>query len=203
MVAGPPNSIAGLIRHMLGLGLHLVKLEQGLKKPVLMRWTEAVALSADQAIEHVGRGGNLGVHLGKSRLVVIDAENRAATNAMVEAGFVPTVIPAKAQVPPGHPCESKIGGSHTWLRVPSSIEDGHLHTVLGIRIANGGVFDALAGDRQAVAPPSALNQADGRRYVPAAGGILDFAAGAAEIPEAPEWLFDASYAQRRELLAAS
>lgn len=195
--------IADMIRRMIDLDLHLVRLHRGVKAPVLLQWQNAPALTFDEALDHVARGGNLGINLRHSRLVVLDAENAAATQAVVEAGGVPTVIPAKSQVPPGHACAHKIGGSHTWLRVRDGIAAENLHTVLGIRLANGGIFDALAGSRQAVAPPSTLNEADGRRYVLAGGGVLDPAAGWSDIPEAPEWLFDTSYARKPTLLAAS
>lgn len=194
------DPIADLIRRMMAYGLHLVALEEGLKKPVQYRWTGAPALTLDEAVAHVNRQGNLGVNLRNSHLVVLDAENAAATAALREAGFIPTVVPAKAQVPEGHSCAAKIGGSHTWLRVPSGIDEDHLRTALGVRLSNGGVLDVLAGSRQAVAPPSALSVADGRRYVPARGGALDPDSGVTDLDIAPEWLFDPSYLQRHQPL---
>lgn len=195
------DQLADLIGRMFDYGLHLVALEPGLKKPVLKRWNDAPALTQDEAINHVYAHGNLGVNLRNSHLVVLDAENTAATIALREAGFTPTVIPAKAQVKPGHSCEAKIGGSHTWLRVPDGVDEKHLRTVLGIRLSNGGVLDALAGSRQAVAPPSSLSVADGLRYLAAKGGPLDPTSGETELDIAPEWLFDASYLQRHQILA--
>ncbi|BBY54082.1 hypothetical protein MKOR_13330 [Mycolicibacillus koreensis] len=174
---------------MAELGAHLLELRSGEKFPIAKKWTLAPALTPDAAIAHLNSGGNIGVNLLPSRMVVIDSENHVATTALINAGFTPTVVPAKAQMTSGH----KRGGAHFWLRLPDLLSDlldsQELKSDLQLRVAGRGLVDVLAGARQAVAPPSALAEAGGLRYLPATGGALDVTSPT-ELQVAPEWLFD-------------
>lgn len=196
----------GLIERMTALGAQLMPLKRGIKKPSGTGWTVAAALTVDQAVQHVADGGNLGVNLGNSRLVAFDCEDQLATAAVTAAGFTPTVIPAKAQYegilkpgledPDSGQPNRKRGGSHVWLWVPDGIDTTALSSEhsMQLRLPNGGVMDVLAGPRYVVAPPSALELAYDRQYLPAGSGPLDLSTGA-EPPNlgvAPMWLFDLS-----------
>lgn len=192
-----------LLVRMTSLGAHLTRLKPNMKQPSESGWTLAPAITPTEAEAYVAAGGNLGVNQALSRLVVLDAENEAATAALLAAGFELTVIPAKAQyqgiLKPGLPDPDsgkenrKYGGSHVWLRVPDGIDAGSLPADrLGIELPGGGKIDALAGRRYVVAPPSALELVYGGRYAPAAGGLLDLDTPLREVPVAPMWLFDAT-----------
>lgn len=185
-----------LLLRMTSFGAHLVPLRKAKKAPMSERWPMAAALTVNDAEAHLERGGNVGINLASSRMICLDAENFAGTAAVNDAGFSLTVIPAKAQVPHPtnpNPAKDKRGGSHTWLRIPDGIDPVTLHTVLAIKLPNGGLIDMLAGPRFAVAPPSQLDEAPGYQYAPAVGGILDPESGLTELPVAPVWLFDAAW----------
>lgn len=176
-----------LIERMAALGAHLVLVKRGVKAPVHRRWTMSPAISVDEAVAHVAAGGNLGANQALSRIVVLDAEDEAATHALRRAGFELTVATAKAQ----DPKSPKYGGSHVWLRVPDHIDSAALPSNrTGIVLPGGGKIDALAGARQMVVPPSAIDEAPGHNYAPYAGGLLDLDTELRSIPVAPDWLFD-------------
>ncbi|MDO2981375.1 DUF3987 domain-containing protein [Mycobacteroides abscessus] len=186
---------------MVQLGAHLTRLKPNMKQPSESGWTLAPAITPAEAETYVAAGGNLGVNQALSRLVVLDAENEAATAALLAAGFELTVIPAKAQYqgilkpglsdPDSGKENRKYGGSHVWLRVPDGIDASTLPADrLGIELPGGGKVDALAGRRYVVAPPSALELVYGGRYAPAVGGLLDLDTPLREVPVAPMWLFD-------------
>ncbi|ULP45891.1 DUF3987 domain-containing protein [Mycolicibacter virginiensis] len=181
-----------LLARMTGLGSHLVALASTAKRPVSDGWPLARALSVEDAETHLDRGGNVGVNLAASAMICLDAENFAATAAVTGAGFIHTVIPAKAQTEHAiDPAKDKRGGTHTWLRVPDGIDPWELRSDrTGITLPNGGTIDVLAGHRQAVAPPSQLAEAPGYMYQPALGGPLDPSSGVTDIAIAPMWLFD-------------
>lgn len=150
------NANRKLIARMAELGCHLMPLAPQIKHPIMEGWPLALATTVDDAIAHVEAKGNLGVNLASSRLIVLDSENLAATQAVVDAGFTLTVITAKSQDPTSH----KRGGSHVWLRVPDGIEARGLPSNrLQIPLANGGMIDVLAGARYVVAPPSRIDEA--------------------------------------------
>jgi hypothetical protein len=179
-----------LLARMASLGAHLMPLVNTAKQPTSIGWPLALALTASDADAHLARGGNIGVNLASSRLICLDAENIASTNAVKHAGFTLTVITAKAQVP----TSPKYGGSHTWLRVPEGVDTVSLCTRLGITLPGGGTIDVLAGARYAVAPPSRIDEAPGFMYAPCRGGPLDPAVYGADpdcdLDVAPMWLFD-------------
>ncbi|SIF25288.1 bifunctional DNA primase/polymerase [Mycobacteroides abscessus] len=197
-----------LIERMTALGAQLMPLKRGIKKPSNTGWTVAAALTVDQAEEHVGRGGNLGVNLGNSRFVAFDCEDRLASQAVAcaGAGFAPTVIPAKAQYegilkpgledPDSGKQNRKVDGSHVWLRVPDGIDPTALTSEhsMQLRLPNGGVMDVLAGPRYVVAPLSRLEIAYDAAYLPAGVGPLDLTTGQEPpgLAVAPMWLFDLS-----------
>lgn len=183
-----------LLNRMTGLGAHLMTLVSTAKNPTSRGWPKALALSVDAAEAHVARGGNIGVNLASSRLICLDAENSAATRAVIGAGFTLTVVTAKGQ----DPASPKHGGSHTWLRVPDSLDARELRgDRTGITLPGGGKIDVLAGARYAVAPPSQLHEAPGFFYAPAKGGPLDLSSGVDDLDEAPMWLFDATFTPTR------
>ncbi|SHT85304.1 bifunctional DNA primase/polymerase domain protein [Mycobacteroides abscessus subsp. bolletii] len=186
------NANHKLIARMAELGCHLMPLAPQIKHPIMEGWPLALATTVDDAIAHVDAKGNLGVNLASSRLIVLDSENLAATQAVVDAGFTLTVITAKSQDPTSH----KRGGSHVWLRVPDGIEARGLPSNrLQIPLANGGMIDVLAGARYVVAPPSRIDEAPNWMYAPCQGGPLDlFMPALLDIPVAPSWLFDRSAA---------
>ncbi len=179
-----------LLERIVALGGHLMPLKPGIKKALLAKWQLAPALTVDEALAYIESGGNIGVHLGFSGLIALDAENAPATQHVLRSGFQLTVAPAKSRIE-GHP---KQHGSHTWLRVPEGIDPTTLSTRLQIPLADGGVMDVLAGGRYAVAPPSQLTEAPGWAYSAYAGSPLDLAVPLedAVIAEAPMWLFDAA-----------
>lgn len=181
-----------LIARMDELGCHLMPLKPQIKHPIMEGWPLALASTVDDAIAHVDAKGNLGVNLASSRLIVLDSENLAATQAVVNAGFTLTVITAKSQ----DPTSPKRGGSHVWLRVPEGIEARALPSNrLSIALPDGGKIDVLAGARYVVAPPSRIDEAPKWMYAPCQGGPLDlFMPVLLDIPVAPNWLFDRSAA---------
>lgn len=193
-----------VIARMVSLGAALAPLVGGAKTPARKGFLTADPMTVDEAEAHVNRGGNLGVVLGLSRLIALDAEDVAATVAITAGGFTPTVIPAKAQFkgilkpdlpdPDSGKPNRKLGGSHTWLRVPDDIDAqalGSAGKAMQVRLPGGGLIDVLAGGHYVVAPPSQLELAYGMAYQPVAGGPLDITLDAMpDIPEAPRWLFD-------------
>lgn len=180
--------ITPLLVRMTSLGGHLMKLKPRVKKPERSGWPMALAVTVEEADVHLARGGNIGINLSASRLIAFDCEDTAATDALLRAGFVLTVIPAKAQ----DPANPKFGGSHTWLRIPDSIVDPLAlpGDQLGITLSGGGKIDVLAGSRLVVAPPSQIEEAPGLFYAPCAGGALDLTGPLPDLDEAPAWLFD-------------
>lgn len=191
---------------MVQLGGALFTLRPGMKQPAREGWQTAAVMTPTEAANHADGGGNLGLHLGRSNMVAFDSEDLLATTALLEAGFVPTVIPAKAQYtgvlkpglddPSSGKENAKVGGSHVWLRVPDTIDASQLSTdhSMQLTLPNGGLIDVLAGPKYVVAPPSALELTYGMRYAASQGGPLDLSLGAAapDIAEAPAWLFDLS-----------
>lgn len=192
MPLNPEVDAFAAVARMDALGVHLMPLKPGVKAPLAKGWPIAPAYSAEEAQAYVRRGGNLGVNLIASRLIVLDAEDALATAAVAAAGFRPTVYPAKSQAPANpNPAKNKRGGSHTWLRVPADLDPAKIRSDrMGLILVNGGKIDVLANARYAVAPPSRLDEAPGYFYAPVAGGLADPSAPLTDIPEAPRWLFD-------------
>lgn len=187
-----PGLAVFVIRRMLALGFHLVRLHAGTKKPVGAGWNDparTAALTEEEALVHVLEGGNLGVLLGPSNLIVVDAENLAAVQALKAAGLHPVLITAKGTLPVlCDPRIDKRGGGHAWLRVPESHRGRRLSNIPQAKVADGGLIDVLAAPgSMAVVPPTALIAAGGHRYV-ADGGHQVW--HAEDVADAPEWLFD-------------
>lgn len=180
-----------ILERIVALGCHLMPLKSGIKIPSRDEWQLAPAMTLDEAVAHVDAGGNLGIHLGFSGLIALDAENELATRDVMAAGLQLTVAPAKSRVA-GNP---KHHGSHTWLRVPEGIDPTTLTSHgMQVTLPGGGLIDVLAGGKQAVVPPSRLDDAPGWAYSAYAGSPLDLAVPLeeAEIATAPLWLFDAT-----------
>lgn len=180
-----------LIERMVALGAHLMLLKPRMKAPSKSGWPLAAAVTLEEAERHLSGGGNIGVNLRLSNLVVLDAENTAATEALVSSGFTPTVIPAKSQMAePINPADDKRGGSHVWLRIPAGIDAQVLpQDRLAIMLPGGGKIDILAGVRYTVAPPSTIAEAPGKQYAAGKDGPLD-AAVQCDLDVAPMWLFE-------------
>ncbi|WP_100452037.1 bifunctional DNA primase/polymerase [Mycobacteroides abscessus] len=179
------------IERIVALGCHLMPLKPGAKNPAREKWQIAPAMTVDEAVAHVAAGGNLGIHLGFSGLIALDAENLAASQAVMGIGLRLTVAPAKSRVA-GHPKEH---GSHTWLRVPEGIDPTSLTSHgMQVTLPGGGLIDVLAGGKQAVVPPSTLTEVQGAAYSAYAGSPLDLDVplDQAVIATAPLWLFDAT-----------
>lgn len=195
-----------LAMRMVSLGAFPFRLRPGMKQPNGRGWQLSEALTPTEVAAHADGGGNIGLHLGKSAMIAFDAEDRLATAAVMEAGFVPTVIPAKGQYegvlkpglddPESGKENRKVGGSHVWLRVPAGIDSSSLSSdhSMQLTLPNGGLIDVLCGPKYVVAPPSALDLAYGTRYAASQGGPLDLALGveAPDLVDAPMWLFDLS-----------
>jgi len=200
--AGTPRTAGDptyqLLQRMLDLGCHLLPLRPGEKRAAGSGWPNAAPLGVEEARAHLDSGRNLGVNLGRSGMVCVDSENALATAALLEAGFIPTVIPAKAQLTAadidfavhGH----KQGGAHFWMLVPPGIDPLELHKTTVIPLPGGGVVDALAGKgAYAVAPPSRIIEAQRYTYAPAQGGPLDLSlTNPPRLQVAPAWLFEAT-----------
>ncbi|MBE5488580.1 hypothetical protein E3G71_001081 [Mycobacteroides abscessus] len=189
--AQDPAATAVVIKRMLALGFHLVALPAGTKKPRGRGWNDpeqTPALTFEQASAHVADGGGLGVLLGPSDLIVIDAENAAATAALVAAGYTPVLYTAKGMNPVRcDPRANKIGGGHFWFRRPLSIPAEQLSNVPQKVVGDGGLVDVLgAPGSMAVVPPTALVEAAGWRYTAEGHNRLWHGDG---LPEAPMWLF--------------
>lgn len=190
---GTPRDIGpgdrAILERIVALGGHLMPLKPGIKKPSRDLWQLAPAITIEEALAHLAAGGNLGIHLGFSGMIALDAENLAASQAVMGIGLRLTVAPAKSRVA-GSP---KHHGSHTWLRVPKGIDPTTLSSHgMQVRLPNGGLIDVLAGGKQAVIPPSTLTEAPGVAYMAYKGGPVDLEVPLedAEIAEAPMWLFD-------------
>lgn len=185
-----------IIRHMIdNLALHLVKLHPGTKKPMGNRWNDPAvhpALTADEAIAHHAAGGGLGVLLGPSRLIILDAENYAAVQALRDAGLRPVLYTAKGINTDVcvDPRTDKRGGGHFWLRYDQDFDRARLDNVPAAKIGNGGVVDVLAMPGcMAVVPPTALVEAGMWCYTAdGAHPVWDAAHPVVDVP--PEWLLD-------------
>lgn len=163
---------------------YTIRVKRGLKEPVGAQWNQRLNASADDVRAHVAAGANVGVIPGRSHLVVLDAENAAATDFVRSLGFEPTVITANGGAGPtladGSP-NPKQDGTHTHLRVPGSAPAELGDTGAAIALPNGGKLEIFAGvDRHVMVPPSRLDEAGGRPY----------AFTGADVAEAPRWLWD-------------
>ncbi|KXP08703.1 bifunctional DNA primase/polymerase [Tsukamurella pseudospumae] len=183
-----------VIRRMVALGFHLVKLRAGAKHPVGAGWNDPAvtpALTAEEAIEHVANGGGLGVLLGPSRLIVVDAENAAATVALKAAGLRPVLRTAKGMSPvSADPRVDKRGGSHIWCQYGEDFDTSRLQNLNQRKIGDGGLVDVLAAPgSMAVVPPTALIEAAGWWYT-ADGNHTVWSGEPLDAP--PDWLLDAA-----------
>lgn len=172
------------IARLASAGAHMLRLYAGTKEPIGKGWNKAAPLTREEAEAHIENGGNIGFIPGRSRMVVIDAENAAGTKWVRSLGFTPTVTTAKSeigQLTDGKP-NKKLGGSHTWLALPdyapAALSDGKM-----ITLRDGGRVEVLAAaGRNVVAPPSRLDEAFGRAYTHTG----------AEIETCPQWLWDSA-----------
>lgn len=168
-----------IVDTLLSNGLHLLPLHRGSKAPVEAGWQHAAALPRDAAISTLTVDGNVGWHVGASNKVVVDAEDAAATAAMVAAGYAPSIATANGV----DPTSTKFGGRHFVFDVPEGTDPATLRSVLQLPL-NGGAADVLAGARYAVAPGSQLYEARGGRYA----ALASWASGTTN-GVAPAWLW--------------
>ncbi|OBA92974.1 hypothetical protein A5666_00075 [Mycolicibacterium fortuitum] len=149
---------------------HAIRIKPGLKEPVGFAWNHQPALTPDSASAHVAAGGNIGVDPGRSRMVLLDAEDALGTAWVRSLGFEPTVITAKSGAGPvlaDGKENTKAGGSHTWLQLSEDAPADLGNTSSAIALPNGGRLEvfAAAGVRHVMVPPSRLDEAGGRAYV--------------------------------------
>lgn len=117
-------------------GLHLVKVRPFSKVPVSRTWTTDPNLTVREAIEHQNAGGNLAMHLGKSCMIVANADTDAQVVAMLRYGLEPHVWTPR--------------GAHFWAP-DTAFAGGHL-----VRVAEEIGVEVLHGNRFVLLPPSRL-----------------------------------------------
>ena len=148
------------------LGAHLIKLHPGRKAPVELAWQDQPALTEAEAVAWLVAGGNIGINLlrsgahGATGWLVLDAENQAAADFLIAAGFVPTARTANSK----DEFSPKFGGCHFWLPLPAGIDPAELKSTLQLPLEGGGLLDLLVGARYVVGPGSRLDSAPGVRY---------------------------------------
>ncbi|SKG49188.1 bacteriophage protein [Mycobacteroides abscessus subsp. massiliense] len=183
------------VQRMLAYGAHLTHLPMGEKLPPRKGWKVAAPMTEDEAVAHPG---NLGVNLALTRMAVIECETALGTQLMMQAGYTPTVLPAKSLLGdtlPSGARNRKRGGAHFWFRVPDGIDPTELPEESTGHCIPGGTeddkIDMLGGWRYVVAPPSALTEAGGAEYQFAAGGLGDPTLPMAAMQTLPAWSLDA------------
>jgi P4 family phage/plasmid primase-like protien len=170
---------AAIVDTLLSHNLHLLPLHPESKAPVERDWPNAAAPPREASISALTGSGNIGWNVGASNKIVVDAENAAATAAMVAAGYVPSIATANGV----DPTSPKHGGRHFVFDVPAGADPTTLRSVLQLPL-NGGTVDLLAGARYAVAPGSQLWEARSGRYA----ALEPWASGTTNGP-APAWLW--------------
>jgi hypothetical protein len=142
--------------------VHLVLLMKGRKRPTAeLAWPDLPNPSRACALDHLMRGGNVGLNLGKSNLLGIDSDNDSASGMLLRRGFDPVTEPANAKNY-DHP-KGKFGGCHFLWRVPAEwgvTGDQVRGPGRTTFLPDGAKFDALAGRRYLVLPPSVIGEYD-------------------------------------------
>lgn len=182
---------ASAIAWLTSLGAHQMPLREMEKRPVSAGWPVNPAVTPESAEGWVAQFGNLGVNVGRSQLVILDAEDALATAWVQETlGFTPTVITANAQNPAN---VEKFGGRHFYLPLPEGVAGEPMHYRRTTVLPNGGKLEVLAGHgRFAVAPPTCTAESGYRRYtvVPTETGELPLLEWLRARQTAPSWLWD-------------
>ena len=178
-----PGRARGYVASMMRLGAHLMRLREGSKTPVEMAWQEAPALTQEEATSYLSGGGGLAVNLRESRFLVLDAEDKPATDLLIAAGLIPTALTANSQ----DPTSLKYEGMHFWSKLPDDVDLSELKSTLQLKLPNGGTVDILVGTRYAVAPGTRLDSTPGYQYRCAAAGAL---INPEQWCETPDWLLD-------------
>lgn len=117
------------------LGLHLFPIKVGEKIPA-GRWSKIATTNPDELAKHYDQGMNLGVHLGKSGLVVIDADTTQEVDALSTYwdSYCLGELPPKTVQTPGTSTGHSEGGhwyfvaepAHTTSAKQTNLEaDGH------------------------------------------------------------------------------
>lgn len=139
------------------LGMHKMALKPGLKEPASgsTGWPDLPQPTGDQAEAWMLEGGNLGCNLGRSQMILWDADNEPGAQALLDAGYRPWVIPANAQNP--NHSKGRFRGRHFLWRRPEAwnVKDDDLSGGQ-VRLPNGGTIDVLCGRHYFVLPPSVL-----------------------------------------------
>lgn len=204
-----PDQAQGYVDMLLTHGLWLIALTAEGKEPVHHGWNTRPALTREEAIAHLVSGGNLGIDVGRSGVIVVDCEDIRSTSAMLAAGYTAAVATASGQ----DKTSAKFGGAHFYFRRPEGVTDEQLRSVTQLDLG-GGKVDLLAapadptanatrhtvaggtavvtvsGARYVVAPGSQLFLARSGRYAPMQRGVFD----GGQWLDAPEWMWDASKA---------
>lgn len=167
------------------LGAHVLPLRMdGSKRPLNNGWPDARAMTRDDIVAWLMRGGGIGVNLGKTGWAVLDADNARATELFRGVGFTRTVITANAQVP-DHP-KGKTGGGQFVFRSPEGFDPDALHS-RGFELPDGAKGDVLGGRRFIVAAPTRLDEAGGLGYLADPEGIW----GTGDpMPRIGQWIAD-------------
>jgi hypothetical protein len=156
-------------RKLAELNAHVIRLHPGTKVPVENAWQKSAPMTVSEITDWLVSGGNIGVVLGRSGangLMVLDAENTAATAVFIAAGLIPTTVTANAQ----DSFSDKHGGAHFWQPLPTGVDPAVLTSRLTVRFGDGAKADVLVGDHFVVAPGSRLDSAPGVAYAFAGGG---------------------------------
>lgn len=187
----PDAFAAECVEWLFSLGARLLPLAPAQKhQPVWRGWPTAPGLTREAALQHVAGRGNIGLNCGASQLIILDAENAAAVQWVVQTlGYCPTVVTANAQNPSN---QKKFGGAHFYLPVPEGVNAAAMHYKKTIELPGGGELEILAGNgRFAVAPPTYTEESGGRWYLPMLlGGTLPTLQWLRQHQPAPEWLWD-------------
>ncbi|SHP28868.1 Bifunctional DNA primase/polymerase, N-terminal [Mycobacteroides abscessus subsp. abscessus] len=169
----------------LAMGAHLIPLRfDGTKFPLNKGYHDAPPLTREAAIAHRMAGGGLGIHLGRTGWVGLDADNAKATALFQRCGFELTVVTANAQVP-DHP-KGKFGGGQVLLLAPEGYDPMDLH-FQSYELPTGEKFDLLGGRRYIVAAGTQLDEAGGCMYLPS----QDISWDGYTLPRCGAWIADA------------
>ncbi|WP_271673199.1 bifunctional DNA primase/polymerase [Bradyrhizobium sp. CCBAU 51627] len=135
------------------LGLALVKVHPGAKNPVGEGWQNLWSRDRVDWEQWVSEGFNIGVHAGASGLVIIDLDVKHggldAVRLRVDTWCRNNGIDALS-----HHVTTPSGGQHIYLRVPPGVDAMTLAGNTAGALGKG--VDILAGNKQALAPGSAV-----------------------------------------------
>lgn len=165
-------------------GFALVKVHPGEKRPVGEGWQNLSTRNRAEWEQWLADGFNVGVHAGASRLVIFDLDQKHGGIEAVRLRLDTWCINNGMAALP-HQVTTPSGGQHIYLRVPEGVDAMTLAGNTAGALGKG--VDVLAGNKQAVAPGSAVGAGryvfHGAPFYEAPPAVLDFCARApAEAP---------------------